>query len=136
MKAREWRLLVTACVALLLLVVLLLALIIRGQSRNVLLIENHSGQVIRELSLEVCGACYTLVNISDNREEEIEFDVDGDGEYVVSLVLDDGTELRRSFGYVTGGVGSCGNRAKVGVYSADIRVISWEGPRLRLPWAR
>lgn len=86
-------------------------------ARNVLEIRNSSGMTVDTLTLTVCARHYSLSHIPDGETGKMTFYVTGDSNFEIRAVLQDGTVLSNSFGYVTGGAGAFHNRPTITVRS-------------------
>jgi hypothetical protein len=72
--------------------------------RNVLIVENQSGQTIPLLQVRIGGETIDLANIVPGAEAKTTFRIRGDDSFQVDGRLADGTRIAGGFGYVTNGM--------------------------------
>jgi hypothetical protein len=95
-------------------VALLGGLVIHASTRNDVEVENRSGQVISTLLIRMGGQTLRFDNLADgSTQSATRGGVRGDDHFTLEGQLADGTRIRWSGGYVTGGMYGSKDRFRV-----------------------
>ena len=81
-----------------------LAWLFLGRGQNRIRIRNESGQFIARLHVDVSATHAELKDIPPGDEVRMEFIVEPDSAYKITGTLQDGTQIKGAFGYVTHGM--------------------------------
>lgn len=90
-------------VAVLLFILITFCYIFKTILQNRFVIDNRTGQVIKEVQVVICGQKYTLYNIPNGSKAEKSFKISGDSGYWIKAKLKDGRIIEGDGGYVTRG---------------------------------
>jgi hypothetical protein len=81
-----------------------LALLVYSWTRNTIVVQNASGQSVVSLTIAICGSEVRFGRLATGDEAAECFTIQADSSFEVIGELEDGTPVRGTFGYVTGGM--------------------------------